>query len=260
MVRSLDTAINDANSPARLQESPEQIRLDSVPELDGKRITIAVYNFLDKTGQRKPADKIANLSSAVTQGSEVWVINGLKEVGGGTWFTVVERVGLDNLIKERQLIRNTREVYEKELPDGPTPLKPMVFAGLILEGGIVGYDSNVAVGGAGARYLGIGIQDEYRIDTVTVVMRVVSVSTGKVLMSIATEKTIASYRQGADVFKFLDLGTKLVESEIGWSVNEPVNYAVRAAIEAGIIELIYEGERKNYWKFKKPFNEIREQK
>ena len=44
MVRSLDTAINDANSPARLQESPEQIRLDSVPELDGKRITIAVFN------------------------------------------------------------------------------------------------------------------------------------------------------------------------------------------------------------------------
>ena len=90
-------------------------------------------------------------------------------------------------------------------------------------------------------------------------MRVVSVSTGKVMMSIATEKTIASYRQGTDIFKFLDLGTKLVESEIGWSVNEPVNYAVRAAIEAGIIELIYEGERKNYWKFKKPFNEIKEE-
>ena len=258
MVRSLDTAINDANGPARIQASPNQERMDSVPPLDGPKITIAVYNFMDKTGQRKPADKIANLSSAVTQGSEVWVINALEEVGAGTWFTVVERVGLDNLIKERQLIRNTREVYEKELPNGPTPLKPMVFAGLILEGGIVGYDSNVAVGGAGARYLGIGLQDEYRIDTVTVVMRLVSVSTGKVLMSLATEKTIASYRQGADVFKFFDLGTKLVESEIGWSVNEPVNYAVRAAIEAGIIELIYEGERKKFWKFKKPFRETRE--
>ena len=134
----------------------------------------------------------------------------------------------------------------------------MVFAGLLLEGGIVGYDSNVAQGGAGARYLGIGVQDEYRVDTVTVVMRVVSVSTGKVLMSIATEKTIASYRSGADVFKFLDLGTKLVESEIGWSVNEPVNYAVRAAVEAGIVELIYEGERKQLWKFKKSFKQIRE--
>ena len=81
-------------------------------------------------------------------------------------------------------------------------------------------------------------------------MRLVSVSTGKVLMSVATEKSIASYRTGADVFKFLDLGTKLVESEIGWSINEPVNYAVRAAVEAGIVELIYKGERKEYWKFK----------
>jgi curli production assembly/transport component CsgG len=94
------------------------------------------------------------------------------------------------------------------------------------------------------------MQDEYRIDTVTVVIRLVSVSTGRVMLSVATEKTIASYRSGTDVFKFLDLGTKIVESEIGWSVNEPVNYAVRAAIEAGVIEMIYEGERKNYWKFK----------
>ena len=258
MTNSIDAILNKAGKPASIQIAPEQMRMNSVPKLDGPKITIAVYNFLDKTGQRKPADKIANLSSAVTQGAEVWVINALEEVGGGTWFTVVERVGLDNLIKERQLIRNTRDVYEKDLPKGPTLLKPMVFAGLILEGGIVGYDSNVAVGGLGARYLGIGMQDEYRMDTVTVVMRVVSVSTGKVLMSVATEKSIASYRSGADVFKFLDLGTKLVESEIGWSVNEPVNYAVRAAIEAGIIELIYEGERKSFWKFKKPFKEIRE--
>lgn len=236
--------------PARLQDSPERMRLDAVPEIDGKKITIAVYDFTDKTGQRKPADRIANLSSAVTQGGEVWVIKALQEVGGGSWFQVVERVGLDNLVKERQLIRNTREVYEKERPDGPTPLKPMLFAGLILEGGIVGYDSNVAVGGAGARYLGVGLQDEYRVDTVTVVMRLVSVSNGKVLMSVATEKTIASYRSGADIFKFLDLGTKIVESEIGWSVNEPVNYAVRAAVEAGVVELIYEGERNGLWNFK----------
>ena len=247
---SVSRAIHSSDGPATVQEAPESLRLSAIPPLDGKKITIAVYGFQDKTGQRKPADRIANLSSAVTQGAEVWVINALKDVGGGSWFEVVERVGLDNLVKERQLIRNTREVYEKDLPNGPTPLKPMVFAGLILEGGIVGYDSNVAVGGVGARYLGVGLQDEYRVDSVAVVMRLVSVSTGKVLMSVATEKSIASYRTGADIFKFLDLGTKLVESEIGWSINEPVNYAVRSAVEAGIVELIYEGERKEYWKFK----------
>ena len=157
---------------------------------------------------------------------------------------------MDHLIKERQLIRSTREVYEKELPKGPQPLKPMRFAGLILEGGIVGYDSNVATGGVGARYLGLGSQAEYRIDTVTVVMRLVSVSTGKVLLTVATEKTIASSRSGADVFKFLDLGTKLLEAETGFSINEPVNYAVRAAIEQGVLELVKEGERNELWKFK----------
>ena len=235
---------------ARIQPAPLAKRFANTPQLDGKKMTIAVYSFQDKTGQRKPADNIANLSSAVTQGAEVWVIKALSEVGNETWFEVVERVGMDNLIKERQLIRNTRQVYEKELPNGPRELKPMVFAGLILEGGIIGYDSNVAVGGVGARYLGLGAQTEYRVDTVTVVMRLVSVSSGKVLLSIATEKTIASSRSGADIFKFFDMGTKLIESETGYSVNEPTNYAVRAAIEAGVVQVVYEGKQKGLWKFK----------
>ena len=230
-----------------VQVSPNDI--SKYKQLDGKKMTIAVYGFTDKTGQRKPSDTTSNLSSAVTQGGEVWVIKALQDVGYGTWFEVVERVGLDNLVKERQLVRNTREIYEKSLANGPTPLKPMVFAGLILEGGIVGYDSGTVTGGTGARYLGIGAQTDYRVDNVTVVMRLVSVSTGKVLLSVATEKTIASHRSGADVFKFLDMGTKLIEAETGYSMNEPVNYAVRSAIEAGVIELINEGESKQFWTF-----------
>lgn len=242
--------IQQANDMPTVQRSPIPEMLSAVPPIEGKKVTVAVYSFTDKTGQRKPGENIANLSSAVTQGAEVWVIKALQEVGNEGWFEVVERIGLDHLVKERQLIRNTREVYEKDLQSGPTPLKPMLFAGLVLEGGIVGYDANTATGGVGARYLGIGTQTEYRVDTVTVVMRLVSVSTGRVLMSIATQKTIASHRSGADIFKFFDMGTKLVESETGFSVNEPVNYAVRAAIEAGVVELVYEGERKGLWKFK----------
>ena len=232
-------------SPPTVQSNPMVTELHDVPKLDGPIITIGLYSFSDKTGQRKPADNVANLSSAVTQGSEVWVIDALLEAGAGTWFEVVERVSMDNVLKERQLIRNTRENYQ----ESPENLSPMKFAGLILEGGIIGYDSNVSTGGVGARYFGIGATREYRIDTVTVGLRLISVSTGRVLMSVATEKTIASHRTSADVFKFLDLGTKALESETGYSVNEPTNYAVRAAIEAGIIELIYEGERRSLWKF-----------
>jgi curli production assembly/transport component CsgG len=178
------------------------------------------------------------------------VIKALQDVGKGTWFQVVERNALDNVIKERQLIRNTRELHGDE-----DTLKPMLFAGLIIEGGIVGYDADIISGGTGARLLGLGAQTEYRMDTITVSMRVILVQTGEVLLSIATEKTIASTRTGASMFKFLDMGTKALEVETGKGFNEPINYATRAAIEQGVIEVIYQGANKGLWGFKGVANE-----
>jgi len=244
---------NTKFDPPEVARSPIQNILDTVPKYGGlvdlpdvlEPITIAVYEFKDLTGQRKPSDKFSQLSSAVTQGAEVWVINGLKEIGQGTWFRVVERGGLDHLVKERQLIKSTREVYEKDAPK----LKPLLFAGLLLEGGVVGYDSNTTSGGVGARYFGIGANTQYRTDQVTVALRIISVQTGEVLLTVSTQKTIASHKSGADVFRFLDLGTKALELETGSAVNEPTNYAVRAAIEQAIVEMINEGERKGLWKY-----------
>ena len=234
------------DTPPAVQENPMVSALHDVPDLDAPKMTIGIYSFTDKTGQRAPSDTGASLSSAVTQGAEVWVIDALMELGNGTWFDVMERGGMDNLVKERQLIRSTRENYDNNAP----ALDPMKFAGILLEGGIVGYDSNITTGGTGARYFGIGATEQYRVDTVTVSMRLVSVSSGRVLMTVAAEKSIASYASGADVFKFLDLGTKALELENGYTINEPTNYAVRQAIEAAIIELAYEGVRKGLWNFK----------
>jgi len=235
-------------SEPTVARNPIQSQLDSTPHLDGDKITIAVYGFQDKTGQRKSNDKFSVLSSAVTQGSEVWVIDALKKVGGGTWFQVVERVSLDNLVKERQLIRSTREVYEGQKAP---KLKPMLFAGLLLEGGVVGYDSNIESGGKGARYLGIGASTQYRVDQVTVSMRIISVQTGEVLLTVAVEKRIASHRTSADIFRFVDMGTNAVELEAGSAINEPVNYAVRAAIESSVVEIVKQGEEQGLWKYKK---------
>jgi len=223
-------------------------KLREIPDLDNQpQITIAVYNFTDQTGQRKPNPNFSQLSTAVTQGPDVWVISALKAVGNGEWFKVVERRGLGNLIKERQLIRSTRDLY-----DGATKadnvLKPLVFAGLIIEGGIVGYDSNIASGGLGARYFGIGLKEQYRTDQVTVSLRVVAVQTGEILLSVSASKTIASYSLGGDVFRFLDLGTKALEFETGNATNEPVNYAIRTTIEHAILQMVYEGVNKELWK------------
>ena len=139
--------------------TPTTDLLRAVPELDQPVITIAVYNFPDRTGQRKPSVKFSQLSSAVSQAPETYLIDALKCVSGGDWFKVVERQGLDSLIKERQLIRSTREAYDG---DTKSSLKPLLFAGLIVEGGIVSYDSNVKSGGEGARYFGIGAHRSYR--------------------------------------------------------------------------------------------------
>jgi curli production assembly/transport component CsgG len=220
---------------------------NTLPSPAGGPVVAAVYGFNDKTGQRKPSEKMANISFAVTQGAEVWVIKALQEVGGGQWFKVVERVGLDNLTKERQIIRQARESVGDN-----RQLKPMMFAGIIIEGGIIGYDSNTLTGGAGARYLGIGASTQYRQDVVTVTMRATSVQTGEVLLSVSTTKTIISTGSSFTVFKFFDVGTRSLETEVGNSINEPVNYAVRAAIEQAVVEMVKEGNRKGLWSFKKP--------
>ena len=223
-------------------------RLQKIPDLGQAQITIAVYNFPDRTGQRKPNTKFSQISTAVTQGPEVWVINALKAVGGpNPWFIVLEREGLDAIIKERQLIRSTRELYDGE-SDVKNQLKPLKFAGLIVEGGIVGYDSNITSGGIGARYFGIGVSEQYRTDQVTVSLRLVAVQTGEILLSVSATKTIASYSQGGDVFRFLDLSTKALEFESGNATNEPVNYAIRTTIEHAVLQMIYEGVNKKLWK------------
>ena len=222
-----------------------QLEILTPPE---RKVTIAVYQFLDMTGQRKPSDNIALLSTAITQGAHVWLIQALKKAGGGEWFQVVERVGLDNLLKERQIIRNTRDQFEGK---DAKKLKALLFAGVLLEGGVIGYDTNIETGGAGARYLGIGIHDEYRRDVVSVGIRLISVQTGEVLLAISTHKTIMSTKVGVNVFRFLDMGTKLLETEIGFTQNESITYAVRKAIEASVVELVEKGEESELWEFKK---------
>ena len=232
-----------------MQEEPIKIEpkkslIDKLPLLDGPPITIAVYGFIDKTGQNKPNEKLALFSKAVTQGSETFLIKALQD--SKNWFKIVERVGLDNLIKERQLIRNQREVYEgKEAK----PLRPMTVAGIMIEGGIIGYDSNIRSGGSGARYLGIGANQQYRVDEVVISLRLVSVSSGEILLTNAVSKTIFSAAQNIGVMKFIDFGTKSLEVELGSAANEPTTYAVRLAIEQAVYEMIIEGEKKGLWRF-----------
>ena len=53
-----------------------------------------------------------------------------------------------------------------------------------------------------------------------------------------------------DIFRFVDQSTTLVEYEDGVGNNESVTYAVRTAIEAAVLELVYQGHDRGFWVIK----------
>lgn len=212
------------------------------------RPSIAVYpdSFTDQTGQRRSNSTYASFSTAITQAPHAYLIRALKHAGGGKFFDVVERVGLDNLTKERQLIRQTRTSFEED-----KDLLPLTFAGLLVQGGVIGYETNIRSGGLGARYLGIGNTKQYRVDTVTVSLRMVSVSKGTVLTEVTTTKSILSVGLSQDVFRFISEDTELIEIENGMVENESVNIALQNAIETAVLETIKLGIEQRFWSIKK---------
>ena len=216
-----------------------------IPEPKNGKIIVAVYSFADKTGQRKDSGMVAKLSSAVTQGAESILIKSLQEVGDRHWFRVVERVGLDNLLKERQLIRSSREEVKDD-----SELRPIIYAGMLIEGSIVAYDTNVKTGGMGARWLGVGPSTQYQEDLVTVSIRAISVQTGEILMTINAQKSVLSVATNVSTFKFLEQGTANLEAEVGVTSNEPGLYCLQRAIETAVEEMVYEGKKLGVWDFK----------
>ena len=236
--------VNDCPRGPRI-ERPTLRDLVNLPAPRQKAV-VSVYSFLDLTGQRATADNMALFSTAVTQGADSFLIDALLAAGGGKWFLVAERGNLDALTRERQLIISTRNSYDGE---GANKLAPLLFSGLILTGGIIGYDANTRSAGIGARYLGIGLNTQYRIDEVTVALRVILVQTGQVLLNVITSKRIYSAATGFDTFIFTENGTELVELEAGIAKNETATYATRSAIEAAVYAIITKGIELDLWDY-----------
>lgn len=243
-------AINSANIPSlKAVSGPEYITsihkdLISLPKPE-KSLPVAVYKFRDQTGQYKPPTTSTNFSTAVTQGATSILIKALEDSG---WFMSLEREGLANLLQERKIIIQMRDAYlTEEQRKNLEILPPLLYAGVLLEGGIIGYDTNITTGGIGARYFGAGGSAEYRVDRVTVYLRAVSVKTGAVLKTVQTTKTVLSQQISIGIFRFVRLN-RLLEVEAGTASNEPVEMAIQEAIEKAVYDLIVEGVKLGLWK------------
>ncbi len=220
------------------------------------KIVVGVYKFRDQTGQYKAADNGASWSTAIPQGTTSILLKALED---SKWFTPIERENIGNLLNERQIIRSTRKEYAGNDANDVSALPPLLFAGVLLEGGVISYDTNVMTGGIGARYFGLGAGAQYRQDRITVYLRAVSTSTGEILKTVYTSKTILSTSINGNFFRFIDT-ERLLESDIGITQNEPVQLAVTEAIEKAVLSLIVEGVKDQIWdnKLTKPsdFNKI----
>ena len=241
-------------SPEPRVERPTLTELVNLPPPHQKAV-VSVYSFSDMTGQRATADNMALFSTAVTQGADSFLIDALMAAGNGKWFLVAERGNLDALTRERQLIISTRSTYDGE---GANRLEPLLFSGLIMSGGIIGYDTNLISGGIGARYLGIGVNTQYRVDELTVALRAVLVQTGQVLLNVITSKQVYSTSTGFDTFRFTENGTELIEVEAGAARNETATYAVRSAIEQAVLEIIHQGIEQDLWDYS-PQEEVKDE-
>jgi curli production assembly/transport component CsgG len=237
-----DTAASADSAPARLTPvSAIHADLISLPPPKGK-IVAAVYGFRDQTGQYKPSPD-SSFSTAVTQGATSILVKAMLD---SNWFVPVEREGLQDVLTERRIVR----ALESQ-PGGNGNLAGLVPASILLEGGIIAYETNVKTGGAGARFLGVGASEEYRTDQVTINLRAVDIRSGRILVSTSTTKGIYSYKMGADMFRYVSY-QHLVEAEVGYTRNEPAQLCVQEAIETALVYLIAEGLNENHWALKNP--------
>lgn len=232
------------------QKSETQRMLEAIPP-PTRPVAVAVYDFSDQTGQFKAEDTTQTLSRALSQGAASMLVKALQDTGNRTWFTIVERENLKNLLNEREIIREMRQRYLGETNVNAQALPSLLFAGVLLEGGIIGYDTNTVTGGAGAAFLGIGGHTDYRQDTVTVYLRAVSVRTGEVLTTVTASKTIASKAIDGNAFKFVAF-KKLLEAEAGVTTNEPSQVALQQAIDKAVYGLVMEGAELKLWSFADP--------
>ena len=244
LLYSCGTYFNQPVGPVKSrigEKTPSTSSLRNLPPPE-EPIVVGAYNFKDQTGQYKNVESGSTFSTAVPQGATTILIKALED---SKWFTPIERENLSNLLNERNIIRSTRSEYEGG-QNGQPNMPPLLFAGILLEGGIISYDSNIITGGYGARYFGVGGSAQYRQDRITIYLRAVSTSNGKILKTVYVSKTILSQALDASLFRYVNF-QRLLEAETGITRNEPIQMAIQGAIENAVESLIVEGVADGLW-------------
>ncbi len=203
------------------------IVLDTLPP-PRRSLDVTVYNFPDLTGQNKEKRQFRG----VLAGSHArWQRDPDRRADQG---------GRRQLVQCRRAQRpaaaptgtpdHSKHPHRRRGDKAPS-LPPLRFAGILLEGGIIGFDSDETTGGVGANYLGVGPNVQYRQDIITVALRAVSVQTGRIVASVTTTKTIYSLQVQGTAFLFAAVD-QILQADLGFTKNSPATLGVREGVPA----------------------------
>jgi len=207
------------------EATPTVQEIQAIPHT-GPQIRVAVTRFENKAGPQGQVD--------IGTGMAEQLVGALVRTGK---FIVLERLGLDDVIREQDISMTGR----MNLETAPE-LAKLEGAEFLILGAITGFTPNLKGGGAsiakdgaigvggGGNVLGgnVGISGNYQEAYVSIDLRVVDTTTGRVVNATTVEGTPSSAGAGIGVF----FGG--VALGIQGFYNTPVGQAVRACIEKAV--------------------------
>lgn len=205
-------------------------------------IALTVGNIRDYTGKQNDLEGFL-----VTQGGPLMAYTALGHLVPG--ISLYERfdtqIGDAELayLSSRQLGDGTmhENVDPKTGEASQVPWKPY-FGGSVLQsdyyivGGITELNFNIQTGGAELNVNNFGGKGRVYTMNVSVDLRIVGSQTLRVYDTVSIQKQISGYEVGLDVFRFF--GSDLWDVNAGTKSQEPLQLAVRMAIESALLEII----------------------
>jgi curli production assembly/transport component CsgG len=244
---------------------PQVVKAEPIvlPPAPARALTVAVYNCIDTTGQRRPTGSSQELSSAVPLDCSPYLVEAVRSLTPGYVF-LVERQHVDELLRERQLATlalnnvpppvprpappladGATQAAPVQAPPAPRRLSTLRVAEVLLIGQVVAYDRQTRQVTGGAALAGVGGSVTVVTDLVTFSLRAVAVQTGEILGQSSVTKSITSQTIGGHVVKVWP--TSILDVEIGDGVNEPVGLALRESIRSSLLQLVDHGIRDGWW-------------
>ncbi|MEY4977234.1 MAG: hypothetical protein RIQ97_2429 [Pseudomonadota bacterium] len=211
---------------------------DRLQQQRAKVFSVAVGDVKDYTGKYSQTE-----GNAITQGGSLMIYSALGKLGNSV--RLHER--FDTRIAELELAYADRrqlgdgQVHNIEAGKPPVPWVPY-FGGTILRsdyyivGGITEVNYNISSGGAEVSISNIGGKRRTYTMNVGVDLRIVDSRSLVVVKTVSLQKQIVGEEVGAGIFRFF--GTELLDLNIGAKRQEPLQLAVRTAIEQGVLELV----------------------